>query len=70
MEISPMKPVVAEGESLINGCAAADCRYNHNSACRAGAVSIALLQGRPVCATYSPLPLPLAPETETRPLAL
>jgi len=55
---SPANQVTPAGESLVNVCAAADCRYNRDRSCRAGAVSIAFVAGRPICATYSPVPAP------------
>jgi len=54
---APAKPVTTAGESLVNVCAAIDCRYNHDCSCGAGAVSVAFVAGRPICATYSPVPV-------------
>jgi hypothetical protein len=41
-------------ESLVAACDARDCRYNRDSACGAGAVTIAVLRGAAVCGTYTP----------------
>lgn len=41
-------------ESLVAACDAADCRYNRDRACAAGAVTIAVIRGAAVCGTYTP----------------
>jgi hypothetical protein len=43
-------------ESLVAACDATDCTYNRDRACTAGAVTIAFVAGKPLCATYSPRP--------------
>ncbi len=42
--------------SLVAACDARDCLYNRAAACTAGAVTIAVVNGRAVCATHTPRP--------------
>jgi|GEM_PF-6495332 hypothetical protein len=39
-------------ESLVSSCMMEDCVYNRQRACSAGAVTLVVLQGKPVCGTY------------------
>jgi hypothetical protein len=47
-------PRAPREESLVAACDATGCTYNRDSACTAGAVTIAFVAGKPVCAAYSP----------------
>lgn len=42
------------GQSVVESCGIATCSFNHIGHCHAGAVRIALYEGLPHCATYTP----------------